>query len=168
MWIRSLVGKMPWRRENMETHSSILAWRIPWIRGAWWAIVHRVSKSQTQLKWLNRHRHRHWYILHIFLNDFLKVQLDTVLQKHSTQYQGINYSWSPFLFVKSTYTIWLWCIQLQAAVFFIFLFFLFFLLLFSFFWLKFSYIFPLCHVFCNYSLNIWFLSTLWTRKSVLA
>ena len=23
----------------MATHSSILAWRIPWTRGAWWAIV---------------------------------------------------------------------------------------------------------------------------------
>ena len=31
----------------MATHSSILAWRIP--RGAWWATVHRVTKSRTQL-----------------------------------------------------------------------------------------------------------------------
>ena len=30
--------------EGMTTHSSILAWRIPW------ATVHRVAKSQTQLK----------------------------------------------------------------------------------------------------------------------
>ena len=100
------VGKIPWRRE-LATHSSILAWRIPWTeepgrlqfmgsrrvghdwsdlaaaamqdtwvqslgwkdplkkgigyplqysclensmnRGAWWATVHRVAKSQTQL-----------------------------------------------------------------------------------------------------------------------
>ena len=33
----------------MATHSSILAWRIPMDRGAWWAIVHGVTKSQTQL-----------------------------------------------------------------------------------------------------------------------
>ena len=33
----------------MATHSSILAWRIPWTRGDWWAIVHRVAKSRTQL-----------------------------------------------------------------------------------------------------------------------
>ena len=32
--------------EGMETHSSILAWRIPWTE-AWWAIVHRVSESDT-------------------------------------------------------------------------------------------------------------------------
>ena len=29
----------------MTTHSSILAWRIPTDRGAWWATVHRVSES---------------------------------------------------------------------------------------------------------------------------
>jgi len=31
----------------MATHSSILAWRIPMDRGAWWAIVHGVAKSWT-------------------------------------------------------------------------------------------------------------------------
>ena len=35
--------------EGMETHSSILAWRIPMDRGAWQATVHEVSKSQTGL-----------------------------------------------------------------------------------------------------------------------
>ena len=29
----------------METHSSILAWRIPMDRGAWWATVHGVTES---------------------------------------------------------------------------------------------------------------------------
>ena len=28
-------------------YSSILAWRIPVDRGAWWAIVHKVAKSGT-------------------------------------------------------------------------------------------------------------------------
>ena len=37
----------------MATHSSILAWRIPMDRGAWWATVHGVAKSQTQLKRLS-------------------------------------------------------------------------------------------------------------------
>ena len=36
--------------ESMATHSSILAWRILMDRGAWWAIIHRVTKSQTRLK----------------------------------------------------------------------------------------------------------------------
>ena len=33
----------------MATQSSILAWRIPMDREAWWVAVHGVAKSQTQL-----------------------------------------------------------------------------------------------------------------------
>ena len=33
--------------EDMATHSSILAWRVPVDRGASWATVHGVTKSQT-------------------------------------------------------------------------------------------------------------------------
>ena len=32
--------------EGMATHSSILAWRIPMDREAWWATVHGVTKSR--------------------------------------------------------------------------------------------------------------------------
>ena len=35
--------------EGMTTHSSILAWRIPMDKGAWWAIAHGVAKSRTRL-----------------------------------------------------------------------------------------------------------------------
>ena len=35
--------------ESMAAHSSILFWRIPMDRGAWWATVHGVTKSQTNL-----------------------------------------------------------------------------------------------------------------------
>ena len=42
------VGEIPWRREGMATHSSVLAWRIPIDRGAWQAIVQGVTKSQIQ------------------------------------------------------------------------------------------------------------------------
>ena len=41
--------------EGRATHSSILAWRIPMDRGAWQAIVHGVTKSQTRLS--NFHFH---------------------------------------------------------------------------------------------------------------
>ena len=36
--------------KGMPTHSSILAWRIPWTEEfypAWWATVHGFAKSQT-------------------------------------------------------------------------------------------------------------------------
>ena len=36
--------------EGMATHFNIVAWRIPMDRGTWWATVHRVSKSWTQLE----------------------------------------------------------------------------------------------------------------------
>ena len=36
-------------KEGMATHSSIPAWRIPWTRGAWQAIIHRATKSWTLL-----------------------------------------------------------------------------------------------------------------------
>ena len=35
--------------KGMATHSSIPAWSIPMDRGAWWATVHGVTKSQTRL-----------------------------------------------------------------------------------------------------------------------
>ena len=36
--------------EGLETHSSVLAWKISMDRGAWWATVYGLSKSQTRLK----------------------------------------------------------------------------------------------------------------------
>ena len=36
--------------EGMATHSSILAWKIPMDKGARWATVRWVTKSQTQLR----------------------------------------------------------------------------------------------------------------------
>ena len=48
----TLVQFLGWEdplEEGMATHSSILAWRIPMDRGPWWATVHKVTKSRTQL-----------------------------------------------------------------------------------------------------------------------
>ena len=47
-WVRSLGWEDP-LVEGMAAHSSILAWRIPMDRGAWWAAVPGVTKSQTRL-----------------------------------------------------------------------------------------------------------------------
>ena len=45
-WVQSLGWENPLDK-GMATHSSILAWRIPLDRGAWWAAVHGVAKSRT-------------------------------------------------------------------------------------------------------------------------
>ena len=47
-WVQSLSQEDP-LEEGMATHSSILAWRIPMDRGAWWATVHGVAKRRTLL-----------------------------------------------------------------------------------------------------------------------
>ena len=48
MGVQSLGQEDP-LEEEIATGSSILAWRIPWTRGAWQATVHEAAKSQTQL-----------------------------------------------------------------------------------------------------------------------
>ena len=47
-------GRFP-RKEGMATHSSILAWRIPWTEEPGGLTVHRVTNSKTQLKQLSMH-----------------------------------------------------------------------------------------------------------------
>ena len=45
-WVRSLGQEDP-PEEEMATHSSILAWRIPMDRGAWRATIHGHKESNT-------------------------------------------------------------------------------------------------------------------------
>ena len=47
-WFQSLDWEDP-LEEGMATHFSIITWRIPMERGAWWAAVHGVTESQTRL-----------------------------------------------------------------------------------------------------------------------
>ena len=39
-----VLGRPPWKKDRL-THSSILAWRIPMNRGAWWGTVHGLAES---------------------------------------------------------------------------------------------------------------------------
>ena len=51
---------MGWKdplEKGIATHSSILAWRIPWTEEPDVLTVHRVAPSQTQLKRLSMHAH---------------------------------------------------------------------------------------------------------------
>ena len=42
MWVGSLGLENPLEK-GMTTHSSILAWKIPWTRGTWQATVHGLA-----------------------------------------------------------------------------------------------------------------------------
>ena len=58
----ALVQSLGWENpleKGMATLSSILAWRIPWNKGAWQAIQSMGSKSWTQLKQLSTRAHTH-------------------------------------------------------------------------------------------------------------
>ena len=50
------IRKIQWKRTRQPT-AFILAWTIPWTEkpGELRSIVHRVTKSQTRLKWLSTH-----------------------------------------------------------------------------------------------------------------
>ena len=45
-WVLFLSWEDP-LEEGMATYSSILAWRIPMDRRAWWATVHGIAESDT-------------------------------------------------------------------------------------------------------------------------
>ena len=53
------LGLIPgWGRSPGGGHSNPVQFSCLWNpmdRGAWWATIHRVAKSQTQLKWLSTH-----------------------------------------------------------------------------------------------------------------
>jgi len=55
--------------KEMATYSSVLAWRIPRDRGAWWAAVYGVAQSQTRLKRLSSSSS----ILQVRLSQFPKA-----------------------------------------------------------------------------------------------
>ena len=52
--VQSLGREAP-LEEGMATHSSILAWRIPWTEEPGKLVVHRVAQSWTQLKRFSMH-----------------------------------------------------------------------------------------------------------------
>ena len=51
--LHSILGWEDLPEKGMATHFSILAWKNPMDRGAWWATVHGVIKRWTQLS--NQH-----------------------------------------------------------------------------------------------------------------
>ena len=61
MWVQSLGQEDPLEKQ-MARGSSILAWRIPVDRGAWWATADGVAKSRQVhpvTKQVHTHTHTH-------------------------------------------------------------------------------------------------------------
>ena len=67
----SSLGREDPLGEAMATHSSILGWRIPKDRGAWWATVHGVTKSWTRLSTAQHHP----YNLSLLIASFVEIEL---------------------------------------------------------------------------------------------
>ena len=84
IWVRSLGWEDP-LEEVMTTHSSVLAWRIPMDRGAWWATVHGVAKSRRWLKWRSVHART-------LCNGVFRIQFSSSLV---TQGPGFESEWPP-------------------------------------------------------------------------
>ena len=59
-WVRSLGGEEPLEKE-MTTHSSILAWEMPWTEEPGGLLVHGVTKSRTER--LSTHTLSHKYFM---------------------------------------------------------------------------------------------------------
>ena len=78
MWVRSLGWEDPLEKE-MATHSSILAWRIPWIEEPS-RLQSMGSQSRTQLKRFSMHVHMHWTSLVAQTVKSLPTVLETWVQ----------------------------------------------------------------------------------------
>ena len=60
-WVRSLDWEDP-AKGDMATYSSILSWRIPMDRGAWWVTVHGGRRESDTTEQLSKHTiwHNGW------------------------------------------------------------------------------------------------------------
>ena len=113
-WFWSLGREDPLEK-GMGTHSSVLAWRIPWInRGAWQATVHGVTESDTteQLTfplWIKRIK---WLILFLFFLDCQETQ--TIMMIHSNQwYNKLLFN----VFISHLHLCLLFCVSLPNDLF---------------------------------------------------
>ena len=66
--------------KGLAIHSSILAWRIPWTEEPGRLQVHRVAKSQIQLKRLSMHKRTHLEAAVISFFIAIKVLLNSIIE----------------------------------------------------------------------------------------
>ena len=91
------VGKIPWRKK-MAIHASVSCLENSMDRGAWWATVHGVAKSQTRLStYTHIHTHNactctHTHPLCLMVLDGGKSSLPK-LSRVPLVYKGGNGTW---------------------------------------------------------------------------
>ena len=86
------VGKLPWRREGMATHFSILAW---------WATIHRVTRSWTPLKRFSTAQPRN-LACHL---GILNIQM--IIKWHSILRESfLSFLWGGVLFLHHRIILW--------------------------------------------------------------
>ena len=109
-WFRSLS----WEdrlEEGMATHSSVLTWRIPMDRGAWWATVHGFAKDRTWLKWFSTHTCVVILNLIFLRNCYIVSHMDALFYISTSNVQGflpvlhflINICWFFFFFLYNSH-----------------------------------------------------------------
>ena len=107
-WVLSLGWEDPLEK-GMTTQSSILTWRIPMDRGAWWAAVHGVPKSRTRLSdsisvFLVSQ------IYTIYLSSSVKIRTDSSCYFEFEEFRGLNEN---LIFYSNV--CWTWCIHILGA-----------------------------------------------------
>ena len=84
MWVRSLGQEDP-LKEEMETHSSFLAWKIPWTEepgGLYSPWGHKESDTTEHVRWLSQiyleeNQFFKKLVFFFFFKDYYHVCLDT-------------------------------------------------------------------------------------------
>ena len=87
--------------EEMATHSSVLAWRIPGTVGAWWAAVYGVTQSRTRLKWLSSSSSSSRLGLSMWIWNKFPADADALVQRQPLGNQRV---WNKLYYLDTTAT----------------------------------------------------------------
>ena len=99
------LGSIPgWEdplKNDIATHSSILDWRIPMDRGAWWATIHGIAESDTT----ERLSTAHIYIFHpypfssLIVWTYIRIYIYTQTDKYHICLYTYTYSYMICIYV---------------------------------------------------------------------
>ena len=97
----SILGWEDPLQNGIATHSSILDWRIPMDRGAWWATIHGIAESDTT----ERLSTAHIYISHpyrfspLIVWTYIRIYIYTQTDKYHIWLYTYMYSYMICMYV---------------------------------------------------------------------